>query len=309
MADLDARIRSREHDLYAHYGLQPRERILELAGTTVRLTEFGPASQATPPVILLHGIASVSAAAAPVLGFLADRRVIAVDWPGHGLSGPVKLASTGSIRAHATGVLRDLCAALDIESADVVGHSMGAQFGLYFAGDCPHLVRRLVLVGAPGAGLAGVRPVAAMRVLSVPGLGRAMLAAPMSRAASQRSNESMLGKGILERYPPAMTEIGYLAGRRPGFAPSVSSFFRALITPVRVRDGVALTRAELAGLAAPVLLVWGTADVFMKPAEAAGSIAAIPDHQLVTVPDAGHLPWLDDAALCGRAIAEFLSAR
>ena len=63
MDDLDARIRASERDLYAHYGLQPHERTVDLAdaGVTVRLTEFGPASTSLTavPVLLLHGIASV----------------------------------------------------------------------------------------------------------------------------------------------------------------------------------------------------------------------------------------------------------
>jgi pimeloyl-ACP methyl ester carboxylesterase len=309
-SDLDTRIRASERELYAHYGLQPQERIIELgrAGVRVRLTEFRPAAGAAGiPVLLLHGIASNSAAAAPLLEHMASRWVIAVDWPGHGLSGPAILSRTDSLREHAVGVLGELCAALEIGQADVVGHSLGGQFGLYLAADSPDIVRRLVLIGAPGAGFAGVQPVPAMRLLSVPVLGRAMLAAPMPRSAYRRNNDTMLGRGVLDRHPAALTEVGYLAGRRPGFAPSVSSFFRRLITPRRVRDGVALTRDELAALAAPTLLVWGTADVFLTPQDAAASFEAIPDHTLVMIPDAGHLPWLDDAPLCGRVVADFLA--
>lgn len=213
--DLDTRIRASERELYAHCGLQPHERSVELArtGVTVRVTEFGPAAGAAEiPVLLLHGIASNSAAAAPLLEHIAGRRVIAVDWPGHGLSGPAILARSDSLREHAVGVLRELCAALEISQADVVGHSLGGQFGLYLAADSPHIVRRLVLIGAPGAGFAGVRPVPAMRLLSVPVLGQAMLAVPMSRSAYRRSNETMVGKGVLDGYPPAFTEVGYLAG-------------------------------------------------------------------------------------------------
>jgi pimeloyl-ACP methyl ester carboxylesterase len=308
--DLDTCIRASERELYAHYGLQPQERIVELAGARVRVrvTEFWPAAGAAGiPVLLLHGIASNSAAAAPLLQHMAGRWVIAVDWPGHGLSGPAILARGDSLREHAVGVLRELCAALEISQADVVGHSLGGQFGLYLAADSPHMVHRLVLIGAPGAGFAGVRPVPVMRLLSVPVLGRAMLAVPIPRSAYRRSNEAMLGRGVLDGHPPALTEVGHLAARRPGFAASVSSFFRRLITPLRVRSGVALTPGELAALAAPTLLVWGTADVFLKPQDAAASIAAIPDHTLLTVPDAGHLPWLNDAPLCGRAVADFVA--
>jgi pimeloyl-ACP methyl ester carboxylesterase len=94
----------------------------------------------------------------------------------------------------------------------------------------------------------------------------------------------------------------------PAFAASVSSFFRALITPRRVRDGVAVTPAELAGLRMPTLLVWGTDDVFMTPDAAAESIATIPQHTLVAVEAAGHMPWLNDPQRCGPVITEFLDS-
>jgi pimeloyl-ACP methyl ester carboxylesterase len=260
-------------------------------------------------VLLLHGIASISAAAAPLVEHLAaGRRVTAIDWPGHGLSGPITLARGASVRTHAVTVLRGLYASLGLDRADVVGHSMGAQFSLYLAVDAPELVRKLVLIGAPGAGLAGVRPVPAMRLLSVPGLGRAVLKAPLSRSAYRRNNDTMLGKGVIDLYPAEMIEVGYLAGQRPGFAPSVSSFFRALLTPRRVRDGVPVRPDGLAGLRMATLLVWGTDDVFMTPDAAASSIDAIPQHTLVTVAGAGHRPWLNDPRRCGTAVTEFLDS-
>lgn len=306
--DLDARIRARERELYEHYDLNPREHSVPLAGAgvTVRVTEFGPA-EAGVPVLLLHGIMSVSAAAAPLLARLRGRRVIAVDWPGHGLSGPATLARGTSIREHATGILRELCAALDVGTADVAGHSMGAQFGLYLALDAPHLVRKLILIGAPGAGFAEVRPVTAMRLMAVPGAGRVLLRVPMSHSAYRRSNARTLGQGVLDRYPAALTEVGHLASRRPGFAPSLSGFFGCQITPARIRDGVAVTHAELARLQVPTMLIWGTRDVFLTPESGAASIAAIPDHTLVTLAGAGHLPWLDDPQACAQAITEFLT--
>jgi pimeloyl-ACP methyl ester carboxylesterase len=311
--DLDGRIRAAEQALYAHYGLTPRERRIGLdqPDVNVRLVEFKPDDPISDavPVVLLHGIASITAAAAPLVQYLTvGRPIIAVDWPGHGLSGPVTLRRGESIRTHAVGVLRALFAALGLDRADVVGHSMGAQFTLYLALDAPELVRRAVLIGAPGAGLPGVRPVPAMRLLSVPGVGHAVLKAPLSRTAYRRNNDAMLGKGVVDRYPPEMIDVGYLAGQRPGFAASVSSFFRSLITPIKVRDGVAVTTTELSTMTVPVLLVWGTDDVFMPPTSAASSIDAIPQHTLVTISGAGHMPWLDDPKRCGTAVTEFLDS-
>jgi pimeloyl-ACP methyl ester carboxylesterase len=308
--DLDERIRAHERALYAHYHLDPIERTVTVDQLAVRLTEFTPPTVASQPtVLLLHGIASITAAAAPLLEYLAaGRRVIAVDWPGHGLSGPITLPRGASIRAHAVRTLRGLHAELGLDRADMVGHSMGAQFALYLAVDAPELVGKLVLIGAPGAGFAGARPVPAMRVLSVPGLGAALLRAPLSKAAYKRNNDAMTGRGVIDRYPSDLLDIGYLAGQRPGFAPSVSSFFRALITPRAIRPGVPVPISDLASLVAATLLVWGTEDVFMTPHKASASINAIPRHTLLTVPGAGHLPWLNDPQLCGKTIIEFLDS-
>jgi pimeloyl-ACP methyl ester carboxylesterase len=310
---VEDRLRERETTLFADYGLVPVERRIEVpvspadgARTDVRLLEFG-ADAAGPPVLLLHGIASVNAVAAPLLCHLRDRRVIAIDWPGHGLSGPMRLTRESSIRDHAVTVLTAVCDALEIDTADVVGHSMGAQFGIYFAVDVPARVRRLVVLGAPGAAFAGVRPTSAMRTLSVPGLGPALLRLPLPMSAYRRSLDDMLGDAVLDHHPSAMVEVGYLAGKGPAFAASVSSFFRALITPTHVRPHVPVTLDDLAGLCAPTLLVWGEQDIFLTPDAAADSITAIPDATLIRV-TGGHAPWLDEPQTCGTAVAEFLSA-
>jgi len=310
--DPDARLREAERSLFAHYGLTPAESVVHLGDpdVSVRLLEFGAdgAGSGAPPILLLHGIASVTAVAAPLIAYLAPgRRVIAVDWPGHGLSGPIRLKPGEPVRRHAVTVLRGICSALGIDRADVVGHSMGAQSALYFSLDAPELVRRLVTLGAPGAGFSGVRPVPAMRAASVPGLGPALLGVPMPLSAVRRTTDGMIGKGLIDRYPPEMLEIGFLVGRRSGYASSVASFFRALITPIRVRPGVCVPIDELAKLTQPTLLVWGDSDVFMTADAARESIEAIANHRLVRVAG-GHMPWLNEPETCGDAVASFLNA-
>jgi pimeloyl-ACP methyl ester carboxylesterase len=267
--------------------------------------EFGQA-EAGPPILLLHGIASITALGAPLVPHLAGRRIIMMDWPGHGLSGPVRLTKAIPIREHAVSTLTSVCDALGIESVDIIGHSMGAQFGLYLASDVPTRVRRLVVMGAPGAALEGVRPPAAMKALSVAGLGRALLRMPMPMSAYRKSLDDMLGDEVLDRHPAAFVEIGMLAGRRPGYAASVASFFHGLITPARVRPDVPVTREQLAGLTAPTLFVWGEHDIFLAPDDAAHLTGAMPNSTVITVAG-GHAPWLDEPQLCGEAIARFVA--
>jgi pimeloyl-ACP methyl ester carboxylesterase len=187
-----------------------------------------------------------------------------------------------------------------------MGHSLGGQFSLYAALDLGPRVRRIVLLGAPGAGFEGVKPAPVMIILAIPGIGRGMLALPMSRKAFVRNNENTLGKGALRHVPEELITTGLLSGRRKSFAPSVASYFHALICRRQVRTEVMVTPEELATLTQPTLIALGEEDVFLSPAGAARSINAIPDHRLLVLPGVGHAPWLQAPDAVGTAIAEHL---
>jgi pimeloyl-ACP methyl ester carboxylesterase len=308
--DLEARIRDAELAAYKSYGLAPTDKAVTIASplgpVDVRLAIFGSQDTTAPPVLLLHGISSVNVIAAPVIAALANRQVIAVDWPGHGLSGPSVLPPGWAFRSYAVSVLRGLLNELELTEVDIVGHSMGAQFALYAALDVPTCVRRIVLLGAPGASFAGARPNPIMIALAVPKVGARLLRLPMSREAFVRNNEKALGVGALSDLPPDLITAAHLIGTREGFAPSIASYFRALIKRRTVRTAVNVSPYELATIRQPALFVWGDEDVFMRPSQAAKHIAAIPNGRLVELPGAGHAPWLQFPEVVGRAVVEHL---
>ncbi len=311
-AHLDARVRAAELALAAHYGRTLVEHVIPtLAGSTVRVVEYpaispSDAAAAPPPILLLHGIASVTAPAVPLLAALPDRRVLAVDWPGHGLSGPGVVPAGGSLREHAVAVLDLVLAFFHLDSVDAIGHSLGGQFALYFALAHPERLRRLVLLGAPGAAFSQARATFGMRLVSVPGLGTAVLSLSTSARAHDRAVDRLLGAGTLDGYPSEINEIGYLASQRSDFAPSVASLFRAMMTPFVARADVALTATELAHLAAPTLIVWGVDDVVLPPARGRASADAIPNATILET-DGGHAPWLNEPGRVGDALSAFLA--
>jgi pimeloyl-ACP methyl ester carboxylesterase len=308
---LDRRIRAEERLAYAEAGLEPRERIvgLDVLGTPagVRVLELGSAEDPRTPVLLLHGIASPSVLFTVLLPFLEGRRSFVVDWPGHGLSSPLTPDPTTGLRRHAVAVLGGLLDGLGVDVVDLVGHSLGAQFGLYGALDLPDRVRRLVMLGAPGAGYAGVSPVTAMKVLAVPGLGAGILSLPTSDALFRRNGDATLGPGVTEGLPRHVYETAKLVATRHANASSIAGFFRAILARGAVRPGVPVLPHELATLTQPVLHVWGTRDVFLTPAAGAASSAAIRHGRLLTL-DAGHAPWLEHPAEVGTAVADHLGA-
>ena len=67
------------------------------------------------------------------------------------------------------------------------------------------------------------------------------------------------------------------------------------------------TRAALASLSAPVLLVAGEYDPALPPKRAAEYAGLFPRAELAVQPSGGHYPWLDDPAWFAATLAEFLS--
>ncbi len=67
-------------------------------------------------------------------------------------------------------------------------------------------------------------------------------------------------------------------------------------------------RPELARLRVPTLPLWGDHDSFGPPALAFQMASVMPHAQAVTLPDAGHLAWLDQPALTENHLRTFLQA-
>ena len=124
--------------------------------------ELPEGGQRGPPVLLIHGFASshrINWGGTGWVAFLrhSGRRVVALDNRGHGASAkphdPADYA-TPLMAGDAAGLL----AHLGIESADVVGYSMGARIAAFLALAQPERIRRVVLGGlgihlVEGAGL------------------------------------------------------------------------------------------------------------------------------------------------------------
>ncbi len=309
---VDDLVRSAEAQVFAAYGLTRTEEWVDLTTAngrySVRLQQFGEGARGAPPVVLLHGVGSMQALAAPLLPYLAGRRVIAVDWPGHGLSGPCILPPTTDLRRFASSVLDSLLTEIDETRIDLVGHSLGAQFSLYAALDLAPHVRRIALLGAPGAAFTGAKPATMMKVMALPRIGARLLSRKLTDEMFVKLNEDyILGRHAFRDAPPAMASVGSLLASRPGNAQSVASFFRALIRGNQIRDGIAIPHADLARMSQPALMAWGDEDVFLTPASAATSIVSIRDIRLIRLPNAGHAPWLNNPRAVGEALAEHLA--
>jgi pimeloyl-ACP methyl ester carboxylesterase len=102
-----------------------------------------------PPLLLVHGVASRAADAAPLFRSLArTHRVYAPDLLGYGHSDQPR-DSDYSVATQAE-ILRGFMDAMRLQQTDVLGMSMGGWITLKIAAEHPERVKRLVLVSSAG---------------------------------------------------------------------------------------------------------------------------------------------------------------
>ncbi len=121
-----------------------RSRFLTLRGLRHHLLEWGSPQPGRPPLVMLHGWMDVGASFQFVVDAMrAERHVIAMDWRGFGLSD-----SSGADSYWFPDYLGDLDALLDALSpaapVDLLGHSMGGNVVMGYAGVRPARLRRLI---------------------------------------------------------------------------------------------------------------------------------------------------------------------
>ena len=138
---------------------EARSRFLTVRGLRHHLLEWGDASLATPErptLVMVHGWMDVGASFQFVVDELpTDRHVIALDWRGFGLS-----ESPAADCYWFPDYMGDLESVLDQvlpgQQVDLLGHSMGGNVVMVYAGVRPERVRRLV--NLEGFGLPESRP-------------------------------------------------------------------------------------------------------------------------------------------------------
>ena len=95
-------------------------------------------------VLLIHGLGGTSNIWMPLMPTLMRHRTVRPDLPGSGRSARVE--GPLSIDRYVQAMLR-ICAALHVEHAHVVAHSMGTIVAFHLANVAPQLVRSLALFG------------------------------------------------------------------------------------------------------------------------------------------------------------------
>ena len=252
-----------------------------------------------PVLLLLHGLLGSGASFGPALDELArTHRVVAPDLLGHGASEkPTGDYSLGSLATLA----RDLLVVLGVESATVVGHSLGGGVAMQLAYQFPASVERLVLVDSGGLGR-NVSP--ALRAVALPGAEWVLPAVfnPYAARATAR-----LLRPLQRVTPPALAQV--VAGlatladaeARAAFVLTARSVIDVGGQRVSATDRLYLTAAL------PLLLVWGGRDPVIPVAHAHALHEQLPGSRLVVFDRAGHFPQVEEPGWFAGVVAEFVT--
>jgi pimeloyl-ACP methyl ester carboxylesterase len=270
------------------------QRWVILDGRPVNVIELGEG----PPVVFVHGLSGAWQNWLEQLPQVAcSHRVIAMDLPGFGYS-PLP-AQKISISGY-TRMLDQLFDALAIDSAAVVGNSMGGFISAELAINFPERVKRLVLVSPAGISTEGrnVRLETLRRVERVTAAFAAWFASKSDIVAC-RARLRRLTLSVVAADParlPAALAAEYLRGSgKPGFLDALE----ALVSyPLRAR---------LPEIAAPTLVVWGDRDFLVPVRDADVFTELIPNSRKVVFKDTGHIAMSERPAAFNALLEEFLS--
>ena len=257
--------------------------------------------ESTCPAVLVHGGVGNTvewADLAPQLG----SPLIIPDRPGFGLSYPTDYRRL-DFRADAARWLLELTDGLGVDKIDLVGNSMGGFFAIAFAAAHPDRVRKLVLCGTAG-GLFP-KPGLFLQLWATPGVGTLISKIQVREAETLRKRA--FGNYLVhpERVPADLLEVALLGINLPGTAQTNQAIMQAVATIRGWRPQLRLESA-LATLPVSTLLIWGDHDALAGPDIGRDLTTRMPNARITVIPDAGHIPHLDQPEPVAAVLNEFL---
>jgi pimeloyl-ACP methyl ester carboxylesterase len=270
----------------------PPSDFIELDGQLVHYRDQGPSSDPLP-LVLLHGTsASLHTWEGWVAGLAPTRRVITVDLPGFGLTGP---NADGDYRdARYVAFVRHLLSRLGVGRVILGGNSLGGEIAWQVALADPGRVAGLVLVDAAGHAFEPESLPLGFRIARTPVLREGMRWVLPRRAVENSvidvyGDPSRVTAELVERYYELMLREGNrqaLMQRMDQLAPG----------PVE----------RLGEIKVPTLILWGGKDRLIPPRWGREFHAAIPGSRLVVFPELGHVPQEEDPAATLAALRDWL---
>ena len=232
------------------------------------------------PVMFLHGFGGeIAAWRQLVMAMTITNPMIAVDLPGHGASPMAAKSGFDGLVDEVAATLRSLGGEFHF-----VGHSLGAAIAVALSAQTGIVVKSLTLIAPAGLG-ATINGNFVSGFLSA--RSEAALAAQMRRLVHDFKN-----------IPASLVGATYTARQASNIVQTQGQVAESLFEGSTQLFSV---RNELANYKGPCRVILGRRDAIIPPAE---TELAVPAHAALHRVEAGHMPFLEEAALVSRLIAQ-----
>lgn len=285
--------------------LTPESEIISIMDAQVHIRDRGKGI----PVFLIHGsFASLHTWDAWEAVLSKKYRIISMDLPGHGLTGPNRSQD------YSQNYYRDLVFALadtlEIDTFYVAGNSMGGNVALRMALEKPERIKKLILVDAAG---------------SIPSPQKDTVAKPMPATAKGRPwifnvIANPIGGKLMTSFTPRYLfklNLKQVYGNENLITDIVTDRYYELLrregnreaTLKRLSGGMNLSgQSGNQEIKCPTLIIWGKKDrwIPLKNGELLNS--QIKNSRLVVFPKAGHVPHEEIPDETVETVLEFLES-
>ena len=250
---------------------------ISLDGMSVHYRDEGNATDSIP-IVLIHGTgASLHTFNAWTEIFKNDHRIIRMDLPGYGLTGPFPNRNY-SIENYLV-FLKKFLVSLGIKECIMAGNSLGGQIAWNYALENKEMVNKLILVDAAGYPILSKSTPIIFKIAKIP-LIKDMLTFITPRFVARLSIENVyfdknkVSDIIVDRY----FELGLRKGNRQAFIDRFSI----------KRHSKAYLKINM--ITNPTLILWGSDD-FLIPLKIAKQFQKdLPNDTLVIMKNVGHIP-------------------
>ena len=269
----------------------PGGKLLSLPGGVVQVTEQGP--RGAGPIVLIHCFTCAIDWWDKMVPLLSPtHRVIAIDLLGHG--GSEKPRSGYSIENQAELVAEAL-AKLGVESATIVGHSLGGIVATALSEQSPQLVRRIAIIDqAPVNDGFGADLPLTDKLTFTPVIGQALWRVIPDSAISDGLGVAFApGYPVPESFVDDFRQLTY------------SSYDGSPTAENAYTDSEPLDQ-RLRRTGAPLLVLFGAEEQIYDPHRALNAYTThVPGAEGHLIPGTGHSPNVERPALTARLLLRF----
>jgi len=273
---------------------QAPSQFVEVDGMQVHLRDEGPRDD-PHPIVLLHGTSdSLHTWDGWADGLKATRRVVRMDMPGFGLTGP---NPTGDYRLMSyVGFVDHVLARVGVKQAVVAGNSLGGEIAWLLGVHHPERVERLVLIDSGGYPFKAEGMPIGFRLARIPAL-QPLTTRLLPRKTIEDSVKSVFGHP--DQVTPELVDRFYELTLRAGNRASLIQRFQ--------QAPIGALAEQVKRVTQPTLVLWGGQDRLIPPANAQRFAQDIPGTQVVMFDDLGHVPQQEDPTRTLAAARAFMS--